>query len=181
MSESVDQLITDILNREGPTYTNKPSDRGGPTKYGITLATLTAWRKRKTTSKDVENLTEPEAREIYRVNYIEKTGYGKFSDNPGLIEQLIDAGVNHGVGNAIRILQRSLKVADDGSIGPVTLAAYAKKDKADVVILFMAHRAKFYGSILDPRKNKDARTQWEYAAGWFNRFGDVIAEYADSN
>ena len=33
---TVDQMIDDILRREGG-YVNHPADKGGPTKYGITL------------------------------------------------------------------------------------------------------------------------------------------------
>ena len=34
-----DDIIDGIIRREGSTYTNDPADPGGPTKYGITLAT----------------------------------------------------------------------------------------------------------------------------------------------
>lgn len=34
------QIVDDILRREGSTFTDRPNDRGGPTKYGVTQ---TAW------------------------------------------------------------------------------------------------------------------------------------------
>ncbi len=52
------RIIDAILEREGDTYTNHPKDRGGPTKYGITRATLSAWRGVSVTAKDVKALTE---------------------------------------------------------------------------------------------------------------------------
>lgn len=179
MKKTTDDIIQAILNREGG-FVNNPNDRGGPTKYGITLETLYRWRNKPTSVHDVRDLTIEEARQIYLHNYIMKPGYDKLGD-PALIEQLIDAGVNHGVGNAIKILQLALRVDQDGSIGPKTLEAYHKKDPVDVVLLFIAARCRFYSDILNIRKNKRAESQWQFAAGWFNRVADMLIEYSESN
>src|SRR5690606_22830800 len=61
--------------------------------------------------------------------------------------QVVDAAVNHGTGNAIRWLQRAVGVADDGIIGPVTLAAVTKADPTDLVLLVNASRLEFYASL----------------------------------
>lgn len=37
--KTVDEMIDAIIRREGG-YVNHPADRGGPTRYGITMATL---------------------------------------------------------------------------------------------------------------------------------------------
>ena len=38
------KIIDGIIKREGG-YVNNPTDRGGPTKFGITLTTLGVWRE----------------------------------------------------------------------------------------------------------------------------------------
>ena len=74
--DPTEAIIDTILRREGwPRYTNRPSDRGGPTKGGITLATLASWRKRPVTATDVAALDEAEVRAIYRARYIEEPGF----------------------------------------------------------------------------------------------------------
>ena len=45
-------LIAELIQREGG-YVDDPDDRGGPTKYGITLATLQAWRHTPVSAADV--------------------------------------------------------------------------------------------------------------------------------
>ena len=77
--KTVDQIIADVIKREGSKYTNDPTDRGGPTKYGITLRTLQAWRRsqgqtRKLQPHDVKILTREEAVAIYPEEVCEGSG-----------------------------------------------------------------------------------------------------------
>lgn len=171
--KSIDQLVHEIVNREGG-FVNNSSDKGGATKYGITKTVLSAWRKKPVTVQDVKNLSIEEAGDIYKKKYITDPGYLPLGD-AALIEQMIDAGVNHGVGMSVKLLQRALKVEEDGSIGPGTLAAYKKLPPAKVVVLFMAKRAKYYGAIL--ANNPSQRT---FGGGWFNRYGEMMEKYADT-
>jgi hypothetical protein len=97
----IDNIIKGILNREGG-FTNKPADKGGPTKYGITQKTLTAWRQKPATIQDVKDLTLDEAFQIYKKLYVEDPGFLKLGDD-ALAEQLIDAGANHGTKQSIRL------------------------------------------------------------------------------
>lgn len=121
---AITAIIDGILARETDQYTNHPKDKGGPTKYGITLATLTKWRKAKVTAADVEGLTEIEAREIYETTYIRGPRFDLINDN-GLATLLIDWGVMSGPDDAVKGLQRVLNMhgADlkvDGVLGPRT-------------------------------------------------------------
>lgn len=66
--KTVDQLISDIIQREGG-YINHPDDRGGPTNWGITQATLSRHRGHSVTADEVRALTQGEAATIYRALY----------------------------------------------------------------------------------------------------------------
>lgn len=184
MPKTIDQLITELINREGGSkYTDDPADAGGPTKYGVTQGALAKWRGHPVSADDVKNLQEPEARAIYKHNYIIEPGYDELSD-PRLVEQLIDAGVNHGTGSAIKMLQRAIGVPADGVMGPKTVAQANRMNQNEVIIRFVARRSRFYGAILSlAGKTGKARQQAldnrKFAAGWFNRVADMIGEYAD--
>jgi len=185
MANHIDKILDDIIQREGG-FVNHPADRGGPTKYGITLPTLREYwklkygRSRTPNITDVKNLTETEARDIYTALYIEAPGFDVLP-SIAMQEAIIDAGVNHGVGAATKFLQHALNLLGetltvDGIIGPKTLTAANKYPPDLITTLLLAERAKFYGAIL--RTNK---SQLVFAAGWFNRFGNVLETYAWSS
>lgn len=123
MSINVNAVIDGIIQREGG-FSNHPSDRGGPTKYGITQATLGAYLRRPATLEDVQALTVEQAKEIYLRNYYLGP---RFDTLPDPIEAfIVDVGVMSGPGTAIKILQRVLNEAGfgpvevDGRLGPAT-------------------------------------------------------------
>lgn len=133
--KSVEDIITGIIQREGSEYTNRPSDRGGATKYGVTLATLARWRHSTPTPADVEELKEDEARQIYRTLYVQEPRFDlilQLSQPIGI--EVVDTGVNMGQSTSATFLQRCLNVfngrgvyyADikvDGQCGGVTAGA----------------------------------------------------------
>lgn len=90
-----DSILDDIILREGVTYTNRPNDRGGPTKFGITLKTLSEWRNKACMPEDVEALEEPEARLIYQSIYI--APFTEWSGHEFLFRLVVDSAVQHGV------------------------------------------------------------------------------------
>ncbi len=162
MSDAIDKFISDVIQREGG-YVNHPADRGGPTKYGITLATLAAWRGRNTTPQDVQELSEQEARDIYRKNYT--VGLEGVTDQRALAF-LFDFAVNSGTGAAIRALQTVIGTTADGSFGPNSKAALAKVRQSDHDSFYwplVCYRFDFFMRILsDP-------SQAVFANGWANR------------
>ncbi len=53
-----DDIIDAVLLAEGPGFTNRPADSGGPTCCGVTLATYAAYRAPlATTVDDLKRLT----------------------------------------------------------------------------------------------------------------------------
>ena len=121
------RCVAEVFKHEGG-YVNHPDDPGGPTNFGITQATLSDWRDEPASEDDVKNLTELEAREIYRALYWNAV----HGDNlpAGVDLAVFDFAVNSGVGRAVRALQRQLGVTADGAIGPVTLAAVRRVNAA---------------------------------------------------
>lgn len=133
--KNAQDIISGIIKAEGSKYTNHPSDKGGPTKYGITLKTLSEHRGKPCTAEDVEKLTEAEAREIYLLRYIFTPKFDQVEKiAPAVGIELIDTGVNMGPEVASLFLQRILTAFNkqgvlypdlkpDGRIGKATLDA----------------------------------------------------------
>ena len=102
-------------------FSDDPSDPGGATNYGITLATLSHWRGRQCTVDDVRALTQREAGAIYRVSYWHAMKCGALPY--GLDLMTFDEGVNAGAAASVRMLQFVLGVEADGIVGAHTLSA----------------------------------------------------------
>ena len=170
------EIISDILKREGG-YVNNSADRGGPTKYGITLLTLKAWRERLVTAsgnlvtaEDVAELDEGEARVIYESEYLEKPKIDKIN-RVSLRVFVLDSAVQHGPARAIRWLQKIAGAPVDGILGPVSLQIINRLDSSALYRRMVAERCRFYGQLI----SKD-HSQAVFAAGWANRLAEFIEE-----
>jgi lysozyme family protein len=153
-----DRIIDQILRAEGSTYTNDPADAGGPTKYGITLLTLRQWRHDPSlTAADVQALTEPEARELYRSLYVRP-----FDGLPEPLRiNVIDFGVNAGQRRAVFTLQQVIGADVDGGIGPQTITLAAARDWNP---LYVGARLLFYERLIEAKPDQ---IKWRH--GWRNR------------
>jgi lysozyme family protein len=169
-NDELNKALDKVILSEGSRYTNHPADRGGPTKYGITLATLKSLPKYTLAEAGtVAGLTLPEARNIYLTLYASPF---TFIDDPLTFSFLFNAAVQHGVKGATKIMQRSLGIEDDGVIGPQTRAAVnnALQNPAEFLAKLIAERCEYYANIL----MKD-HSQRVFAAGWLNRIAkDLI-------
>lgn len=163
MSDKIDELISGVIVREGG-FVNHPSDRGGATKYGITIGALRDWRRAPVSREDVANLTEDEARKIYRSKYFSSTGFDNIP-NPTLLEFMFDFAVHSGPAAATRALQRAIGAKDDGVMGPVSLAALAKVTNWGM--LFYRVKCERYELLL--RFTGADHAQADFAVGWSNR------------
>ena len=130
MKDNFEACLAHVLQSEGG-YVDHPSDPGGSTNMGITIATLRTWRGRSVTKADVKALTRAEAAAIYRKNYWDAV---RGDDLPrGLDLVAFDAAVNSGVSRGAKWLQSALGVPADGKVGPKTIAA-ANAAHKDAVI-----------------------------------------------
>ncbi len=148
-----DEAFERLIGHEGG-YVNHPRDPGGETNWGVTLRTARA----EGYSGPMRAMTRDQAREIYRTAYWGRARADQY--DPAIGFQVFDAAVNHGIGNAVRFLQRAVGVADDGAVGPVTLAAVRKVTVTDVLSRFNAERLDFYTKL----------TTWpSFGKGWARR------------
>lgn len=129
------------------------NDTGGLTRYGIS--------QRSWPNVDVENLTLPQAQDIYLNGYWRPIKGNALPPALGLC--LFDASVNMGVPTAVRILQTVLRnVTVDGVMGPETLSA-AKMflPRPELVAQFMRLRNSWYRDLA-AKSEKHAK----YLYGW---------------
>lgn len=166
---TADQIIDDILRREGG-YSDRVQDTGGPTNFGITAATLGAWRNlgRSATRAEVKALKEGEARAIYRSQYITAPRLDQVT-NQDLRGLLVDFGVHSGPARAVKALQRAVDVPIDGVLGPKTLAAMNRLDIRGVYRAVLRERGELLAAILQRDK-----TQLVFAAGWLRRLMEFV-------
>ncbi|OTG87682.1 hypothetical protein B9T31_04075 [Acinetobacter sp. ANC 4558] len=140
MSLSFEEVFERLIGHEGG-YVNHPKDPGGETNWGITLGTARA----NGYLGSMRSMSRNQAKEIYRSAYWDRAKCSQYDAAIGY--QMFDAAVNHGIGNAIRMLQRAVSVADDGKIGSLTLNAIKAKTVDDVLVLFNAERLEFYTKL----------------------------------
>nr|WP_283937447.1 glycosyl hydrolase 108 family protein [Sphingomonas anseongensis] len=123
-------MIDALIEREGG-YANHPSDRGGPTKYGITEAVARAHGY----AGAMRDLPRDEAAAIYKRLYWLRPRFDQVAKRSGAVAaELFDTGANMGPAVAATFLQRALSALNrdrkdyadlvpDGRIGAATLAA----------------------------------------------------------
>lgn len=171
------EIIDDILRREGSEFTNRAADRGGPTRWGITLETLQR-RKPNATADDVRALSEREARLIYLEDYVERPGFNSLPDP--LRPLMVDFGVTSGPRRAVKALQGAVGASMDGILGPETRALV---DKFDAKVLYASvlrqYFSHFVSVVLNDNEVDDfiaghPKTQLRNLRGWVNRANEFI-------
>jgi lysozyme family protein len=113
MASLFDTVVNFTLDREGRVVNYDPTDRGGPTAYGISQrAHPKAWKGGPPTIE--------EAIDIYRLVYWQDNGVSPLP--PAVAAALFDYRVHSG-DTAIKQFQELIGVKPDGDIGDVTKKA----------------------------------------------------------
>lgn len=154
-----------LISHEGG-YVNHPDDPGGETNWGITKRTAMA----QGYTGSMRELTRDQAKAIYKLAYWDRAKADQYDFAIGF--QLFDAAVNHGIGNAVRFLQRAVGTADDGIVGPNTLSAIRAMDVNDVLMRFNAERLEFYAKL---------STFTSFGRGWTRRVAGNLRHGAEDN
>ena len=104
---------------------------------------------RATMPATVKDLTEDQAKAIYRASYWDRVSGDQLA--PPLALLVFDAAVNNGVSRAAQWLQAAVGVKADGQIGPATRAAVdayvTAHGGAALMTEFMAQRLNFMANL----------------------------------
>lgn len=166
-----DTAFDRLMGHEGE-YSNNPADPGGETKYGITWPVLREAIAAGIVPADttIKDLTRDQAKLIYKWRFWDRGQMEQF--DPAIAFQTFDFAVNSGIETAIRKLQAAAGVADDGHIGPVTVAAIKNRGVNDMIMLLTAERIEYQAKL----KNGD--TFWR---GWMRRNAGNLRYAATDN
>lgn len=149
-----DQCFDKLIAHEGG-YVSHEKDPGGETNWGIS--------KRSYPQVDIKNLTRDAAKAIYKTDFWDRVQCDRLP--PTLAYLLFDAAVNSGIGQAIRFLQRAIGTADDGVLGPLTLAAVQRFDAESLCARFLGQRLDFMTRL---------STFDYFGKGWSRRIADQL-------
>jgi len=165
-----ERALAHVLELEGG-YAEDPHDPGGPTNFGITLATYARDKGIRLTAETLGQL-KAELRAIPRssVARIYRERYWLAASCPELPVPLalfhFDAAVNHGPAGAARMLQQAVGASVDGEVGPETLAAVAALPVAEALARYAAIRRGQYRSL---------PAFWRFGKGWLARVERTLA------
>lgn len=170
-TNDIDEALEYLLEEEGG-WSNHPADRGGATKYGVTQTTFNSWRKKKgRRTESVANLTQDEARDIYREEYWDAAGCDRLPWPVSYIT--FDAAVNSGVSRAIQWTQEGLGMQADRLVGAKTVSAANRAvDSGDAAALFriLDRRVQFLARLIQKKQDQSV-----FLLGWWRRTMRVLA------
>lgn len=141
-------------------YNDRPSDRGGPTKWGIA--------QHAHPGLNIRDLTRQQAIDLYRHDYWIPARCDLLL-TPVAIAQF-DCAVNSGPSRAARILQRLVSAREDGNIGPDTLARAQSmaggRGWEKMATLLVVQRWRFITSLVDEPEDPRERAALRNIGGW---------------
>ncbi len=141
-----DAAFDRLIGNEGG-YVDRPDDPGGETSWGITWPVLHQAIAQSIVPPEttIATLTREQARPIYRAIFWDRARMDEF--DPAVAFQTFDIAVNSGIETGVRLLQRAAGMAEDGHIGPVTIAAVRAMPVAKLLMLLIAERIDFWRKL----------------------------------
>lgn len=169
-----DQLFQDVLGREGKSFTwfkpgGKNKLKDPPTKFGVTIDSLSDYLGRDATVDEVRHMTQDTAKAVYHQNYYKRFGIDKLPEHQQ--DLLMDMFTNHSPDGVAVIMQDVLKqngkkVKFDGAYGPETRKAYEQLSNSNPDVIndqTVDARRRYYESLAE-RPDKEG-----FYWGWIDR------------
>ena len=164
MDHNFARALALVLKSEGG-WSDNPADPGGATMKGVTLANFRRYVKAGATKADLKQITDAQIATVYRRFYWDAVLGAELPD--GVDYAVFDFAVNSGPGRAAKYLQAAVGVAQDGRIGPATLAAARAKPAGVVIDALCDARLAFL---------KRLPTWATFGRGWSDRVKSVRAD-----
>ena len=156
--------LAHVLKHEGG-YSNHPSDPGGATNFGITIATYARFKGRAVTIAEMRAMPLADAKAIYKASYWNAL---RCDELPiGLDYAVFDYGVNSGIGRAAKVLQRLFGLTANGVMTDAVIARARVVSPASVIARLCDERLTFLKSL---------KTWPVFGTGWGRRVADVRRE-----
>lgn len=137
--ESFARLIGHEGGYQSPEEAIEAKDPGGETNFGIS--------RRSYPKEDIKGMTLERAKALYLRDFWGPTGCDCVP--PGVKYALFDFAVNSGPRTAAKFLQRVVGVAEDGSIGPMTLQAVNSMQPERLTARFYGHRLELMTTLVN--------------------------------
>jgi len=144
MESNFDQSLKLVLKSEGG-YVNNPKDPGGETMMGVTKNAWSTWLKRPIADGEMAKLTVADITPFYKALYWDKSYCNQLPT--GIDYMVFDASVNMGVGQSIKLFQKSLGGVPDGIIGPNTMKLINEMNVKTMIDKYSAQKEMFYRSL----------------------------------
>jgi len=161
LDSNFEYSLAQVLKSEGGYVWDK-RDPGGETNMGVTKAAWSTWLRRTIEAGEMAKLTVADVIPFYKALYWDKSYCPQLPT--GIDYMVFDASVNMGVGQSIRLLQKSLGCVPDGVIGRNTMNMINQSKVSDMIDKYSAQKEMFYRSLA---------LFHTYGKGWLNRVEQV--------
>lgn len=163
MKDNFVKCLPLVLKHEGG-WSNHPSDPGGATMRGVTLATFRRYYGNNMTKDDLRGIRYEQLQHIYKDGYWDVC---KCDELPyGVDYAMFDFAVNSGPRRAVSFLQEIVGSAADGILGPRTLNAVKGAYDHRTIVYLCDNRLAFLRSLANWRV---------FGTGWENRVIEMEA------
>ena len=153
-----DEAFDALLKHEGG-FSDHAADPGGKTRFGVTEVVA----RREGYRGDMRDYPLDEAKRVYQKLYWNALRLDDLRSEFRF--DLFDAGVNSGVAQTVRWMQRIVGVTVDGLLGPRTLSAVNNSDAAKFLAKFNGQRLLFMTSL----------STWpSFGRGWARRIAENL-------